>query len=382
MNKTSFWNTLLVTFSLGLAFAAGYVSNDFVEQRTHEYPLLQEAIGILEKYALEPLPGEKGMEYGMIRGLLQAYDDPYTIFLEPPQHELQTNQLEGAFGGIGVKIERGEDRSIVLYPFPDGPGFEAGLLNGDRLVSVDELLATPETTIEAIEATFRGPVGEKVKVVITRMPEGEPLTFMIERRKVALPSVIWHPVHGVPEVGMLQVTIIAQTTPDEIVKAVAALQKQGVKYFILDLRGNGGGILDAGVDTARLFLKEGIIIEQQYRGEAVEQLSVTRPGPLAEIPVVVLVNHNTASAAEIIAGALQANGRAALMGEPTYGKDTVQLVFQLQDGSSLHITAAHWWFPGLDFPLEGIGLNPTLMASDEDWVRDAVDFLLQGVSSQ
>jgi carboxyl-terminal processing protease len=376
MNKQLFWNTLLFTFTLGLAFSAGFVTHDFIDSRSGEFLLLRESLEILETHALDPLPEQKELEYGMIQGMLQAYGDPFTIFVPPPQHELQTNQLNGTFGGIGAKIERGEEGSFLLYPFLDGPAMKAGVLNGDQLVAVDDLFVSPETTMESVEAAIRGPVGKRVKIVIARLPEGQEHSFSVKREEIAIPSVIWHPVVGAPEAGLLQVTIIAQTTPDEILRAVEALQGMGVRYFILDLRGNGGGLLDAGIDIARLFLHEGIVIEQQYRGEEAEKFSATRPGPLEDIPLAVLVDRNTASAAEIVAGALQANDRAILVGEPTYGKDTVQLVFQLQDGSSLHVTSAHWWFPGLEFPTEGAGLNPTVVgAGDEDWVQTAVSLL-------
>jgi carboxyl-terminal processing protease len=378
MNKQLFWNTLFFTFTLGMTFTAGYITNDFVERRTDEYPLLHEAIDILESNALNPLPEQNVLEYGMIRGVVQAYNDPYTIFLEPPQHELQTNQLEGTFGGIGVKIERGEGE-ILLYPFPDGPAFEAGVRNGDKLVSVDGVIITPEMTNDVIDAMIRGLVGKNVVLVVLRLTEGEEHTFMIKRREVALPSVIYYPVAGEPRIGILQVSVMADTTPDEILRAVEALEANGTHYFILDLRENGGGLLNAGVETARLFLEAGIVIEQQYRGEQVERFSAHDPGSLADIPLVVLVDHQTASAAEIVAGALQINNRAVLVGEPTYGKDTIQLVFELQDGSSLHVTAAHWWFPELDFPVDGVGVKPNYGdgMSEGDWMRMAIDLLLQ-----
>jgi len=124
------------------------------------------------------------------------------------------------------------------------------------------------------------------------------------------------------------------------------------------LRNNGGGLLDAGIETARLFLDDGVVITQQYRGRDPEVFRVEKRGALADIPLVVLVNHNSASAAEIIAGALQAHGRAELVGTPTYGKDTIQLVFDLEDGSSLHVTAAHWWLPGMESGIAGQGLQP------------------------
>ncbi|GAB4578397.1 MAG: S41 family peptidase [Anaerolineales bacterium] len=377
MNKYHFLNSLLFILALGLAFATGYIAHDLTERYTGEYPLFEEAVNIFEAHALHPLPDPTTFEYGMIRGMLQSYDDPYTIFLEPPQHELQTDQLEGTFGGIGVQIERNEEGVFRLYPFAGGPADEAGVVNGDVLQVVDELIVSPETTQEVIEAALSGKVGASVRIVVSRAEAGE-LEFNIKRREVAIPSVVYYPLQENTQIGMLQVKLIAETTADELFSAVQNLQKQGVMYFILDLRWNGGGLLDAGIETARLFLREGIILEQQYQGKEVERFSVTAEGKLADIPLVVLVNRYTASSAEIIAGALQANRRAMLIGEPTFGKNSIQQVFELSDGSSLHVTSAHWWFPGLAFPVDGMGLQPDLGEgqSDLEWLKLAINVLL------
>ncbi|NJN43967.1 MAG: hypothetical protein HC806_04085 [Anaerolineae bacterium] len=262
-------------------------------------------------------------------------------------------------------------------PSPTAPPRGSGIQNGDRLVSADELFITSETSMEAVEAALRGLVGTKLEITILRFPQEETLSFTIQREEVGLPSVIWHKVEGEESVGIIQVTLLAEPTPEEIIKAVELLQDDGAEYFILDLRGNGGGLLNAGLETAKLFLDDGEIIYQQYRGKEVESFSVTRPGPLSKIPLAVLVNKNTASAAEIVAGALLVNKRGKLIGEPTFGKDTIQLVFELQDASSLHITSANWWFPELEFPGDGFGLMPTfIVTSDQNWVQIAVDILL------
>lgn len=390
INKDRLLNSLLLITALALAFAAGYLANDLFARYASDTPLLEEAISIFETHALHPLPEQKELEYGMIRGMLEAYGDPNTIFLEPPQHELQSNQLEGTFGGIGVKIERGE-RGIRLYPFANGPAAEAGILQGDVLLAVDEVWITPEMTNDGIEAALRGPVGQAVRIVIARASahsdatNGAPsaaqeLSFEIRRAEVALPSVVYHPLEREPRAGILQVSIIADTTADEMVSAVQQLQAQGVTHFILDLRENGGGLLNAGINIARLFLQEGEVIEQQYQGKGVERFSVTETGKLSAIPLVVLVNGHTASSAEIVAGALKANGRALLIGEPTFGKNTIQQVFELHDGSSIHITSAHWWFPGLAFPVEGRGLTPDYAGgqTEVEWMELAVHLLFQG----
>jgi carboxyl-terminal processing protease len=170
---------------------------------------------------------------------------------------------------------------------------------------------------------------------------------------------------------VIKINLIASSTPEEVLSAVTILQNQGVSFFVLDLRDNGGGLLTSGVDTARLFLREGVILHQQYRENEIETFSVERPGPLADLPVVILVNAGTASAAEILAGSLQTHGRALLIGSPTYGKNTIQLVFDLQDGSSLHVTAARWWLPGLEQDALEKGLKPDIFVRTGDGPTDS-----------
>jgi carboxyl-terminal processing protease len=323
-----------------------------------EFALLSEAHHLLQENAFLPLPDAKKLEYGMVRGMLQAYDEPFTVFVEPPQHELQTNQLQGKFGGIGVRIERDAENYVYLYPLPNSTALEAGVQEADRLLRVEDLEIMPETTNDEVQAAIRGPIGRKVEIAVGRLPDYAPIELRIERAEVALPSVTWNLAPNVPQVGLLQVHVIASTTPDEITKAIADLQQRGASRFVIDVRNNGGGLVEAGVDTARLFLAEGTVIEQQYRGQDVKVFEVEEPGPFANLPVVLLVNRGTASAAEIFAGALQGQNRAPLVGTRTYGKDSIQLVFNLSDGSSLHVTAAQWWVPGLSPEIGENGLQP------------------------
>ncbi len=294
----------------------------------------------------------------MIKGMIQAYDDPYTIFVEPVQHELESENLQGSFGGIGVKPARNQSGELILFPFPGSPASRAGIQEGDILIAVEGLEITPSIDIDTILASIRGPKGEKVVLEILRPPDRNPKKISITRETIPLPSIIWYLDPDKPLVGIIQVNIIAASTPGEILNAASDLQMRDATCIILDLRDNGGGLVSSGIDTARLFLKNGVIIQQQFLHQNIETYQVEEPGLLAEIPLAILVNHGTASAAEIIAGALKAHHRAALIGMPTFGKDTIQLVYDLEDGSSLHITAAHWWIPDLYPHLAGNGLQP------------------------
>jgi len=353
--------TIFLVAILIASFSAGYWVHQQRFYTTTNLPILAEANALLRDNGLKPLPDPPALEYGMIRGMLDAYGDPSSVFVEPDLHELESNRLEGKFGGIGVRLGRDETDNHVLYPFPDSPSSKAGIKEGDRLFGVDQLRITSETPIEEIQAALRGPVGQRVKIIIGRSPNFSPQEFVIVREEISLPSVSWHLDVAEPRLGVIEVNLIAASTTQEIEKAVTDLRNRGAVAYVLDLRDNSGGLLTAGVDIARLFLKEGTVMQQQYRGKEVETYKVEKPGPYADIPLTVLINENTASASEIIAGALQFNQRAELIGAPSYGKDTIQLIFELQDGSSLHITAARWWLPGVEGIIGEKGLQPDIL---------------------
>jgi carboxyl-terminal processing protease len=339
-------------FGVLLAFLVGFFGRDVYELQKPDINLVLEAYQLVKANAYTDLPANTHIQYGMIKGLLQSLEDPYTVFLEPPQHALQSNQLQGKFGGIGVRLEVDSQGYYRLLPLPDSPASKAGVLEGDRLLRVDSLEITQGLDVHVIEAAIRGPVGQTVQLEVGSAPDFTRHVIAIVRAEYSLPSVTWNLIPETPQVGIIHASIVSANTAEEISKAYADLKGRGGRYFILDLRDNGGGLLDAGITVARLFLRDGVVEEQQFRGEKVTTARVEKPGDLADIPLVVLVNHSTASAAEIIAGALQANHRAKIIGAATFGKDSVQLVFELKDKSSIHVTAAKWWVPGTKVPIQ------------------------------
>jgi carboxyl-terminal processing protease len=356
----------LVLILMVLSYALGFFSQELFPNPAESFSILRQSYQILRDHGLKVPLDAKKLEYGMIRGMIQAYDDPYTSFLEPPQNELQSDQLQGKFGGIGVRIEQDAQKYYLLYPLPDSPAEKAGIQDGDRLLMVDNLIVTSQTTVDAVQAAIRGPVGRIAEIQVGRPPDYSRLKFSLTRVEVAVPSVTYNLASFDPSIGVIQVNIIAATGPDELKKAVADLKSRGATRFILDLRNNGGGLVESGVDMARLFLKSDIVIEEQFRGEAVRTFNVDHPGDLTDLPLVVVVNQNTASAAEILAGSLQVQHRAMLVGTHTYGKDTVQLAFDLKDGSSLHVTTGHWWLPDRQNGIASVGLQPDVPLSEDD----------------
>lgn len=359
---------LLIGLNLGIGAGIGYLIRDqqIFSVNKKNYPLFGQAYELLVNHGFYPLPEQKKIEYGMIRGLLQAYNDPFTTFVEPPQHELQSQQLRGKFGGIGARIERDSQNQYRLFPFADSPAKRAGILDGDILIEVDRVKITPETPQDDVLSLLRGEKGTVVQLIIFREEEQREYSIEITREEIALPSVTWNLLSENRRVGHIQVNLMSSTTPDEIKKAIEDLISQGADHFILDLRNNGGGLVDTGVKIAELFLPADVpILTQTYRGQEPKTIKTEKSGPFTQIPLVVLINNSTASAAEITAGALKAHQRAALIGTPSFGKYTIQLVFDLQDGSSLHVTAAEWEIPGLVPPIRDHGIIPDTWIENE-----------------
>jgi carboxyl-terminal processing protease len=362
-----------------ISFLSGFFLQSYLSKQA--FPLVEEANSILQKHSLYELPQPNALEHGMIKGMLQTIGDPFTIFVEPIQTELTSDSLEGRYGGVGLEFGRDGDGNWVVYPIPDKPAFLAGIREADRLLEVDGKEITPEIPMDSIQASIRGPVGEVVEIKVLRITDLTQHKFTVKREEIPLPSLIWHAVATEPRFGVIKVNLIATSTPEEILVAVADLQSRGVSYFILDLRDNGGGMLEAGIDTARLFLNQGVIIQREYKNQEVETFRVTRTGPLADLPLAVLVNGGTASAAEIVAGVLQTYRRAHIIGEPTYGKTTLQLIFNLSDGSSMHVTSGRWWIPDLSSPLDEGGIQPDMHfefdpQKPESFIDTAVKYLL------
>lgn len=375
------WVLGLFVTSLGTAFASGYFLRAAVYPKEYQFSLLEQAFRIFIEHEYYDLPEKEVLEYGMIRGMLQAGGDPYAVFLEPVQQELETDALQGDYGGIGVEITRDHEGQVWLHPMANSPAAKAGIQDGDRLLAIEGTLLTPQLTLEEIEAALRGPVGEPLNLTIAHPPGLIPLDIRIVREKFDLPSVTWFFYPPVPQVAVVKVNLFSASSRSEIETAFNLLRSEGASYFVLDLRDNGGGLLTAGIDIARLFLSQGVVMYQQYRGREVESFHVDEPGQFSAVPLVVLVNRGTASAAEIVAGALKAHGRAAVIGETTFGKNSIQLAFDLEDGSSLHITAAEWWIPGMDRKEEPGGIHPDIVLPADQLNSDAalqtaVEFLL------
>ena len=358
---------------LGLAYTAGFGTYrlwDELEQAGRPEPLevFWEAWDRVEQTFYDELPSPRERTYGAIRETLALLGDPYTIFVEPQPRELERDRMRGSFGGIGVTLWRKTEGWMVLSPYPDSPAERAGVREGDTLLAVDAEEITDETTVDDVRALLHGEVDTPVILTLSRPPT-PPFDLTITRDEIQVPSVTWRVLDQATEIGYLHIEGFTERTGEEVLTALQTLQQAGVSGLVLDLRDNSGGLIEPAVATASQFLRDGVVLFELRRDAQERTFPVERGGIATDVSLVVLVNGGTASAAEIVAGALQDHGRAPLIGEPTFGKGSVQLIYDLSDGSSVHITSAIWLMPGRR-RIEGQGLTPDVTVPRGDGPQD------------
>jgi len=346
---------------IATGFATGYAVSPRQARSEHlNLVLLVEAEEALRDHFVSALPPDMSLTYGMIRGMLQAVGDPYTTFVEPVSHELEEDTFSGEYGGIGAEITQDSQGGIHLIPFDAGPADRAGIVEGDLLMQVDGWDVALATRLEEVAAALRGPVGSQVRIKIRQATgKGEVIALEMTRETFPLPSVTSYVSPDVRSIGVIAISLFSDRTQEEVAQAYGQLVERGVEALVLDLRGNPGGLLGSSVEVSRFFLGSGVILIEQYRDQEELIQRSEEPGFAAALPLAVLMDGATASAAEVVAGALQANGRATLIGSRTVGKGSVQAVVELSDGSSLHITQARWLTPARDV-IDGKGLAPDI----------------------
>jgi carboxyl-terminal processing protease len=361
----------LMIFTLGAG--AGYgahwylTRNSPTPEEANQFRLYWEVWHIIQDKFYGDIPEDSVPVYGAIRGALSTLQDPYTIFVEPQPRALEKAELEGQFGGIGAYITRGAAGEVILTPMVDSPAEQAGVREGDVVLRVDDTPISPEMTSDQVILLIRGEVGTQVVLTLQRVGVADPVIVTVTRKNIQTPSVEWRTLDQDPAIGYIRVRLFTERTGREMERALQDLREAGITSLILDLRDNGGGLLDAAVDVSSQFLREGVVLYEDRRDESEKFYSVKKGGLALDLPLVVLVNGGTASASEIVAGALQDYGRASLIGEKTFGKGSVQLVYDLTDQSSLHVTIARWLTPNRH-RIDGEGLKPDVevIPTEED----------------
>lgn len=301
---------------------------------------------VRQKFLQKPL-NNKEEAYKAISEMLATLNDPYTRFFPPQQYKNLQISTSGELSGVGLQISINPDNNQleVVSPLPNSPAELAGIQPHDQILSIDGIPANTLTLDEAA-SRIRGEEGTIVTLEIKSQKDGQIRQYQLKRQRLSLSPVVAQLDTTNPDypIGYIRLTQFSGNATEEVAHSIVQLEKQGAKAYILDLRNNPGGLLQAGVDIARLFLPEGTIVYTVNR-QGVLGSYESDGHPITLAPLVVLVNQGTASASEILAGALQDNHRAVLVGERTFGKGLIQSLFQLPDGAGLAITVAKYETP-------------------------------------
>jgi carboxyl-terminal processing protease len=387
--RLGFWLRLLATLLLALGMVLGWAVAP-AYALTSEQKLFNEAWRIVsqsyvdegfngqnwwllrQKTLQNPLP-DRAATYKAIQQMLATLDDPFTRLLPPAQYRSLQTSTNGELTGIGLQITLDPKTANleVITPIPGSPAAQAGIRPKDQILEIDGVVAKKLSLDEAAEK-MRGPIGSSVLLLIQHMvtePQTRasepPQEVKVVRDRIALNPVVAE-LRAAPDrnatvdkFGYIRLNQFNANATLEMRQAIQRLDKQGAKAYILDLRGNPGGLLQAGVDIAQLWMEPGPIVYTVDRHGVMDSFAADH-APLTHAPLAVLVNRGTASASEILAGALQDSGRATLVGERTFGKGLIQSLFSLSDDSGLAVTVAHYETPG-HHDINKVGIQPNLV---------------------
>lgn len=390
VDQTQLRNALLRGLGIGLligaAFVGGFFYNELLSQPKRSetsYELLNEAEGVLSRDFLFDLPSDENRVHAAVAGMVASLNDPYTYFVEPQAAEVDQGNLAGRFGGIGAELTQNEQGQFVITTvYRDNPAAEAGVVAGDIITAVDGIDVTTGTDMNDLLTLVRGEIGEPVRLTLDR--DGEILNIEIVRAEVLIPSVFWRVLEEDSRVGYIQIVRFTHRTSEEVQQALDELQATEPDAYVIDLRNNGGGLVDSAVDVAGHFLDGGLVLTEERADGTRRTFRASQGGDALDVPVVLLVNGGTASAAEILAGAFLDRERAPLIGQQTFGKGSVQVLRDLSDGSTLHVTTAQWFTPN-GHRIQDTGLTPDVAVEPVDGedveLMAALDYLQEHVAA-
>ncbi|MBE9129299.1 MULTISPECIES: carboxyl-terminal processing protease CtpB [unclassified Coleofasciculus] len=299
--------------------------------------------------------------YNAIRKALEPIGDPYTRFLDPEQFQALTSQTQGELSGIGIRLGVNEQtkKLTVVEPIENSPAFEAGVKAGDTILAIDGK-STQGMTVEEASALIRGEIGTDVTLQLSRTGRNG-FDVMLTRAQIELPTVHYTlKEEGQMRIGYISLDEFSSHAAEQMKRAIENLDAKNVKGYVLDLRGNPGGLLYSSIEIARMWMEDGVIVRTVDRKGGKQEFSANKQA-LTQLPLVVLVDGNSASASEILAGALKDNKRATIVGSRTFGKAVVQSVHSLSDGSGLAVTISRYYPPsGIDINHKGIAPDVNL----------------------
>ncbi|HTM68958.1 MAG TPA: S41 family peptidase [Candidatus Binatia bacterium] len=325
---------------------------------------------VKERYVEEP-PTDSKMFYGAVAGMVGSLGDPYSVFFDPETAQKFTKELEGEFEGIGAEIGIKGGVLTVIAPLPGTPADKAGIQAGDKVLAIDGVDTSGMIVDDAV-SRIRGDKGTKVKLLVMREGFKEPKEFEIVRDKITVESVKWKTKSvGGKKIGIITITHFNEKTESKFNEAVRALLLEDIDGVVLDLRNNPGGFLDTAVAVSGEWISHDVVVVEKFSDGTKKPYSSDGSARLSDVPTVVLVNGGSASASEIVAGALKDHAKATIVGEKSYGKGSVQDYTEFPDRSALKLTVALWLTPsGRSINKEGIEPDMVMKMTPEDFEAD------------
>ncbi len=376
-----------VGFAFGRMSGQGAASNetplgsagDFVEGdrslKDADLAIFWEAMQLLERDFYGDLPNQQERGYGAIRGVLELLDDPNTSFMAPEQATSFLESMDGSFEGIGATVDWEEDLEAVriVEPFENQPAWQAGLRRNDLILAIDgEAVGDMADLNEAI-SKIKGARGTTVTLTILRDVDEDPFDVEVERDVIQIPIVFSEMLGQNSDIAYVRLTRFSDNSGQRLRDAIRrSLTDQDVRGVVFDLRGNPGGLLREAVSVSSLFLPDEELVLIERFSDGSEDLYRSEGGAIVpeDLPIVILVDEGSASASEIVSGALQDAGRSVLIGTTTFGKGSVQLPHHLSDGSLMRVTIAKWYTPK-DRSIDGTGLDPDIVVEISEEQREA-----------
>ncbi|MBI4359496.1 MAG: S41 family peptidase [Candidatus Jacksonbacteria bacterium] len=357
--------SVLPSKNLGAGAVSCVTIPSFAGVDSSQFALFFEVWESLENRFYKQPVSDEDLFYGAIKGMAASVRDPYTIFLDPKEAAEFNKELEGKFEGIGAEIAIKHDRLTIVSPLADSPAERAGLKPGNIILAIDSLNTAFMSLDEAV-TRIRGPKGTMVLLTILSDDSDGTKEVSVKREEITVKTV---QVEMVSEDNIAHIRVFSfnEDTMRDFKQAVSSILKRKTSGIILDLRSNPGGYLDSAVEMASYWIPEGVIVEERFSDGAKDAYNAVPPSRLQDIKTVVLVNEGSASASEIVAGALKDYGKAVIVGEQTFGKGSVQDYSPLKDGSALKFTIAQWFTP------KGISINDKGITPDVVVPMDAKD---------
>jgi carboxyl-terminal processing protease len=323
-----------------------------------DFGQLGRVLVLVEKQYVEPVDHKRVVE-GAIKGMVHELD-PHSAYLPPEDFRLFQSDTEGKFGGVGIEVDLRDDAITVIAPIEGSPAERAGVRSGDRIIAVDGQPARGEP-LDKLVRRLRGAPGTKVQIGVRRASSEAPLTFDLVREQIKVASVVGKRL--LSNVLYLRLKQFQEGTHDELMSTLARVRGETPAPFagvLLDMRGNPGGLVDEAAEIADEFLATGIIYSTRHRGEVVDEVRAEAGGALVGPPMAVLINEYSASAAELVAGSLQDNHRATIIGAPTFGKGSVQTILELPGGAGLKLTTMRYYTPS-GHSIQAQGIQPDIL---------------------